>query len=245
MGRQDVGFLHVRTGDDDGKGLVGEDFTVARVKRRMLRSRTSAASTRAATPGAGGRRRPPDGRRRLPPGHVAVPRQPEPERHRLVSSTRGAPGVGERTRRAYGVAVDYPNDRWNAQLQHAARCSANFDPAVGFVRGATTGATTSRRLRPAPAEQPLVRRYQFQRGPRDPHRPPQPDCSSAPSTRRRSASQFQSQDYVRRRRGPHTTSGSTRPSPISPGHHAAGRARVYSYTRFACSGRRRTAACSR
>src|SRR5688500_2900433 len=34
-GAQDVGVLHVRTGDDDG--FSSEDFTVARVKRRMLR----------------------------------------------------------------------------------------------------------------------------------------------------------------------------------------------------------------
>jgi hypothetical protein len=34
MGGQDVGLLHVRTGEDDD--LIGEEFTVARVKRRML-----------------------------------------------------------------------------------------------------------------------------------------------------------------------------------------------------------------
>ena len=35
MGGQDVGFLHVRTGDEEGR-FPGEDFTVARVKRRIL-----------------------------------------------------------------------------------------------------------------------------------------------------------------------------------------------------------------
>ena len=35
MGGQDVGFLQVRTGDEDG-GFIPEDFTVARVKRRVL-----------------------------------------------------------------------------------------------------------------------------------------------------------------------------------------------------------------
>ena len=34
MGRQDVGFLHVRTGED--VGALGEEFTVGRVRRRIL-----------------------------------------------------------------------------------------------------------------------------------------------------------------------------------------------------------------
>ncbi|MEQ1911932.1 MAG: DUF5916 domain-containing protein, partial [Vicinamibacterales bacterium] len=34
MGRQDVGFLHVRTGEDNG--TIGEEFTVGRVRRRIL-----------------------------------------------------------------------------------------------------------------------------------------------------------------------------------------------------------------
>ena len=34
VGAQDVGLLHVRTGEDDG--FASEDFTVARVKRRVL-----------------------------------------------------------------------------------------------------------------------------------------------------------------------------------------------------------------
>jgi hypothetical protein len=36
MGGQDVGILHVRTGTDENEGFIGEDFTVARVKRRVL-----------------------------------------------------------------------------------------------------------------------------------------------------------------------------------------------------------------
>ena len=36
VGAQDVGFLHVRTGDEHDLGLIGEEFTAARVKRRML-----------------------------------------------------------------------------------------------------------------------------------------------------------------------------------------------------------------
>ena len=37
LGRHDVGILHVRTGDDEDASMIGEDFTVARVKRRLLR----------------------------------------------------------------------------------------------------------------------------------------------------------------------------------------------------------------
>ena len=36
MGGQDVGILHVRTGNEEDEGLIGEDFTVARVKRRVF-----------------------------------------------------------------------------------------------------------------------------------------------------------------------------------------------------------------
>src|SRR5687767_6196966 len=36
LGGQDVGFLHVRTGTDTDDNFIGEDFTAARVKRRIL-----------------------------------------------------------------------------------------------------------------------------------------------------------------------------------------------------------------
>ena len=36
VGAQDVGFLHVRTADDADSGFIGEEFTAARVKRRIL-----------------------------------------------------------------------------------------------------------------------------------------------------------------------------------------------------------------
>ena len=36
VGAQDVGFLHVRTADEHDRGFIGEEFTAARVKRRIL-----------------------------------------------------------------------------------------------------------------------------------------------------------------------------------------------------------------
>ena len=51
MGSQDVGLLHVRTGG--GEGLLSEDFTVARVKRRLLRQSYVGAMYTRRDPGDG------------------------------------------------------------------------------------------------------------------------------------------------------------------------------------------------
>ena len=65
-GAQDVGILHVRTGEDEG--FTSEDFTVARVKRRMLRAVVHRRDLY--PPGSAARRRRSPPHRR--PRHVAV-----------------------------------------------------------------------------------------------------------------------------------------------------------------------------
>ena len=88
MGAQDVGVLHVRTGDDADAAMIGEDFTVGRVKRRLFqqsyiggiytRRDAPAMASMPATPSAstcGWRRRASSARRTCrPPGGRSTPR---------------------------------------------------------------------------------------------------------------------------------------------------------------------------
>ena len=161
-GGQDVGFLHVRTGSDDDEGFVGEDFTAARVKRRLFQqsyvgaiftnrfahdlgagaSQTAGADFRLAT----NRFR---GNKNLNlSGWFLHTRRPE------VTTRRSA----------YGIAVDYPNDRWYGGF-NAREVQTHFDPQVGFV--------TRRHYRrynqfvgfgPRPQNSDVVRRVQFNGG---------------------------------------------------------------------------------
>ncbi len=130
IGGQDVGLLHVRTGDEDDNGLVGEDFTVARLKRRLLRqSYLGALYTRRDARGD-----------RLDASHTGGVDL------RLATSTflgnqnlEGAawflhanrPGV-TRGNNAFGGSIVYPNDRWDARVEMR-EVQAAFNPSVGFV----------------------------------------------------------------------------------------------------------------
>jgi hypothetical protein len=159
LGRQDVGLLHVRTGDDDEEGMAGEDFTVARVKRRVLQqSYFGALFTR-----------------RDDPSDTLGARYTTGVDFRLATSRfRGAqnlsaagwllrangPGASGRNN-AFGVQVDYPNDRWAAGFS-AREVQRNFDPSVGFVtrrdfRRYQPGLTFG----PRPRGHRYIRRFQF------------------------------------------------------------------------------------
>jgi len=161
-GSQDVGFLHVRTGSDEDEGFIGEDFTAARVKRRLFQqsyvgaiftnrfahdlgagsSQTAGADFRLAT----SRFR--DNQNLNLSGWFLHTRRPE------VTTRRSA----------YGIAIDYPNDRWYGGF-NAREVQTNFDPQVGFV--------TRRHYRrynqfvgfgPRPRNSTVVRRVQFNGG---------------------------------------------------------------------------------
>jgi hypothetical protein len=129
-GGHDIGFLHVRTGEDDEKGFVPEDFTAARVKRRLLQqSYVGALFTNRLSHDAG-----------------AAASQTLGADFRLATSRfRGnqnlnfsgwflhARRLTVATRRsAYGLNLDYPNDRWYGGF-NAREVQGNFDPEVGFV----------------------------------------------------------------------------------------------------------------
>ena len=130
MGGQDVGFLQVRTGADDGQ-FVPEDFLVARVKRRVLQqSYFGAIYTR----------------RDARTGDQIDASQTVGVDARLATSQfrgnqnlsatawmlhAGPPGNRDRAN-AFGAGIEYPNDLW--QLRFDAReVQRNFDPSVGFV----------------------------------------------------------------------------------------------------------------
>ena len=130
MGGQDVGFLQVRTGDDDGQ-FIPEDFLAARVKRRVLQQSYFGAiyTRRDARTGD-----------RIDASHtVGVDARLATSQFRgnqnLAATAwmlhAGPPGVRDRAN-AFGAGIEYPNDLW--QLRFDAReVQRNFDPSVGFV----------------------------------------------------------------------------------------------------------------
>jgi len=130
MGGQDVGILHVRTATDDDEGFVGEDFTVARVKRRvLLQSYIGAIYTRRDAPDDA-----------IDASHtlgidvrLATARflgsQNLEATGWMLHANR--PGV-QSGNNAFGALIAYPNDRWDVRAD-LREVQQNFDPAVGFV----------------------------------------------------------------------------------------------------------------
>jgi len=159
MGAQDVGVLHVRSGDEDATGTIGEDFTVVRVKRRMLQqsyfgamytrrdSRTAADGT-AHTAGVDAR---------LATSSFLGDQNLEVDGWFLNSSRPGVTRGGS----AFGAALNYPNDRWNGRVD-AVEVQENFDPAVGFVtRRGYRRYTQSLEFGPRPANNRYIRQLTF------------------------------------------------------------------------------------
>jgi hypothetical protein len=156
-GSQDIGLLHVRTGED--KGLKGEDFTVARIKRRMLRqSYIGAIYTRRDADIPGDEARHTAGLDfRLATSQFRGSQNLELSGW-LLYATR--PGLRSGNS-AFGVTLEYPNDRWNASVD-AREVQENFDPAVGFVtRRNYRRYTPGLFFGPRPRNSRLIRQYLF------------------------------------------------------------------------------------
>jgi uncharacterized protein DUF5916 len=153
MRAQDVGLLHVRTGEDDGFG--SEDFTVARVKRRVLRqsyvgglytrrdprlagvgaAHTAGLDARLATSTFHGNQNLEGG------GWILYDSRPD------ISGGNAA----------FGASVAYPNDLWNARAE-ATEVQEHFDPAIGFVsRRAYRQYSQAVEFGPRPANHPRIR----------------------------------------------------------------------------------------
>ena len=172
MGAQDVGLLHVRTGDDTDASMIGEDFTVGRVKRRMFQqSYVGALYTRRDARGDG-----------IDASHtLGVDMRLATSRFlgsQNLSATGWAihaarPGVSSRNN-AFGVFIDYPNDLWSGRLG-LREVQPAFDPTVGFVTR-----TGFRRYAPAftfaprPRGHRYIRRFEFGARSRAPHRSGEP-----------------------------------------------------------------------
>ena len=154
-GRQDIGALYVRTGED-GPSL-GEDFFVARTRRHILRqSYVGGIYTGRATRGQAG----------LGTRHTVGADM------RLATSTfRGNKNLdatgyvlwnntvdGARDSMSWGLLAFYPNDIWEAGLA-LGEVQKNFDPAVGFTpRRGFRRANPSLYYTPRPQGHPRVRR---------------------------------------------------------------------------------------
>jgi len=128
MGAQDVGLLHVRTGEDDS--VASENVTVARVKRRVLRqSYVGALYTRRDPRTPGGEARHTSGLDATFATSSFLGSQNLETSAWLLHASQ--PGLS-RGNAAFGGSIDYPNDRWSAGFD-ATEVQENFDPGIGFV----------------------------------------------------------------------------------------------------------------
>jgi hypothetical protein len=131
VGANDVGALFVRTGADDELGIVGENFGVVRLRRRLLtqsyvgglysvRGERGTGADQLHTAGADFR--------------LATSRFLGSQNLELTGYVIGnssPTGAGETL--AYGARVGYPNDLWSGGFG-VHEVQPNHDPAMGFVR---------------------------------------------------------------------------------------------------------------
>jgi hypothetical protein len=158
-GAQDVGVLHVRTGDDTDAAMIGEDFTVGRVKRRFLeQSYLGAIYTRRDARGDG-----------LDASHtLGVDLRLATSRflgsQNLLATGwalhAARPGVSSGNN-AFGVFIDYPNDLWSGRLG-LREVQPEFAPTVGFVtRTGFRRYAPSVAFAPRPRGHRYIRRFEF------------------------------------------------------------------------------------
>ncbi|MBI4885476.1 MAG: carbohydrate binding family 9 domain-containing protein [Acidobacteria bacterium] len=157
VGAQDVGLLHVRTGD--AAGFASEDFTVARVKRRLFTQSYIGGLYTRRDPGAAG------SEARHTTGldmSLATPRfrgsQNIELRAWFLHATRPDAAKGNS---AFGAVLDYPNDRWYARFQ-TTEVQEHFDPAVGFLRRQNYRRyAPTLQFAPRPRGNPYIRQFRF------------------------------------------------------------------------------------
>jgi hypothetical protein len=159
MGRQDVGFLHVRTGED--VDTVGEEFTVGRVRRRILsQSSFGAIYTRRDAHDS-----PIDARHtigadlRLATSTFLGSQNLEGTAYYLHTTNPVGRG-GD----SFGFTAALPNDLWNIQMS-SRQVDEEFNPAIGFVtRRGYRRYQPSVEFGPRPRNSLIVRRYAFSAG---------------------------------------------------------------------------------
>lgn len=157
LGAQDIGLLHVRTGEEED--VFGEDFTVLRLRRRVLaQSYVGMIYTRRAERA--------DSAVDLHTAGVdfelgtSTFRESQNLRFNgfLVWNTNPL-DTGEDM--AYGLRASYPNDRWNARMS-LIDIQENYDPAVGFTpRSGFRGYNPMLQFSPRPRDHPWIRKLSF------------------------------------------------------------------------------------
>jgi hypothetical protein len=159
MGRQDVGLLHVRTGEEQDDGLIGEDFTVARVKRRMLeQSYVGVLYTRRDPRTPGGDATHTVGLDSRFATNSFLGSENLEVGLWALHATRPEELSGKS---AFGGWVAYPNDLWNARFD-AGQVDEDFNPSVGFVaRRNYRRFNPSLAFSPRPAGHRYIRRFTF------------------------------------------------------------------------------------
>lgn len=160
VGRQDIGVLHVRSAEEGGAaGVPAENVTVLRVKRRVLRQsyvggiftqRDAAGSASSAL------------------GTMGLDFLLATSRFRgsknlstsgFLLRTTNPRDTGKNA--AFGIRMDYPNDRWNGGVSYRA-IQENFTPALGFLlRGGIQRFNPYVNFSPRPSNHPFIRRLGF------------------------------------------------------------------------------------
>lgn len=127
-GAFNLGVLHVRTAAENG--ALGEDFTVLRPKRRLLRqSYAGLIYTRRATRASSIRDRHTIGA----DFELATTRFRGSKNLQFSGFYLKTPnGIPNAEDGAYGLRLSYPNDLWNARISFR-EVQKNHDPAIGFV----------------------------------------------------------------------------------------------------------------
>jgi hypothetical protein len=138
VGQQDVGILQVRTGetqgiDDDGNlvPVPSEDFTIVRVKRRMLAQSFIGGMFTRRDPRQGGQARNTAGLDILLDTRNFRGSKNLRLDGFLLGTTRETGLTGGNL--AYGMNLSYPNDPWEAAFDFR-EVQPDFDPAVGDVQ---------------------------------------------------------------------------------------------------------------
>lgn len=129
-GRFDLGVLQLRTADQ--AEALGEDFTVARPRRRLMRqSYVGLIYTRRSVRGSA-----------LPVSQtiggdfeLATSRFRGSQNLQFSGFYARTPGPATDDNAIYGLRLNYPNDRWNARMSYRV-VQKDADPSVGFIERA-------------------------------------------------------------------------------------------------------------
>jgi hypothetical protein len=152
IGREDLGVLHVRTGEEAGK--PAEDFSVLRLKHNILqRFYVGTLYTRRAVVDGG------DAAQTI--GVDFLNSWIGARNVTLSGFYLATPQTGGRDQSAYGVLLEYPNDFIAGNVAYR-EIQRGYLPAVGFtLRNGVKRVSSAFSVNPRPRNHPYVRRFSF------------------------------------------------------------------------------------